>query len=256
MKKAVFMICVTAASVAWCAEKPVQMHNGRPIAQKIDPEQLKRVQMRQFGGPIRDVREQKGKVVIVNAQSAADKGWFKEVCEYFDKMVKITVETAPGSFELPSPKIAGDASVFVVDDPKLPMSLVAPEAKWAMVNVAPLKTDKEQFFRARVQKATVRGLAYVLGAADSQYPLALTGCVTKPEDLDAIVYATKLPIDTIGKIAKYAPNLGITPYRQTNYKTAVREGWAPQPTNEFQKAIWDSIHTLPTKPIVIQPEKK
>lgn len=256
MNKLIFAFVFACVTVAAVAEKTVPMHNGKPIAQKIDKDALLRVQMRQFGGFVNDVRGQKGKVVIVNVQSAANVAWFDEIIKSFDKMVKIAVEVAPGSFDLAAPKVQGSASVFVVDDPKLPMSLVAPESKWAMVNVSSLKTDKPAFFEARVKKATTRAMAYLLGSADSQYPLCVTGCVTKPEDLDQFVYTSKLPIDITGKMAKYVPGLGITPYKKSTYKNAVREGWAPQPTNEFQKAIWDAIHTLPTKPIEIKPETK
>ena len=40
------------------------------------------------------------------------------------------------------------------------------------------------------------------------------------------------------------------------YLVAVQEGWAPQPTNDVQKAIWDKVHALPTEPIKIKPEEK
>ena len=42
----------------------------------------------------------------------------------------------------------------------------------------------------------------------------------------------------------------------STYKKACEEGWAPNPTNEFQKAIWDKVHELPTEPIKIKPEEK
>ena len=36
-----------------------------------------------------------------------------------------------------------------------------------------------------------------------------------------------------------AEKLGIKPARMTTYRKAVEEGWAPAPTNDFQKAIWE-----------------
>ena len=34
---------------------------------------------------------------------------------------------------------------------------------------------------------------------------------------------------------------GMKPIRRTTYRNAVREGWAPPPTNDFQRAVWDEI---------------
>lgn len=39
---------------------------------------------------------------------------------------------------------------------------------------------------------------------------------------------------------------GIEPVRRTTYKVAVEEGWAPPPTNDFQRAIWDAAHAAAT----------
>ena len=49
---------------------------------------------------------------------------------------------------------------------------------------------------------------------------------------------------------------GLTTFSITSYKKACEEGWAPAPTNDIQKAIWDKIHAMPTAPIKIKPETK
>ena len=48
----------------------------------------------------------------------------------------------------------------------------------------------------------------------------------------------------------------VTQRSVTNYRTAVKEGWAPQPTNDVQKAIWDKVHAMPTEPLKIKSETK
>jgi hypothetical protein len=30
-----------------------------------------------------------------------------------------------------------------------------------------------------------------------------------------------------------------------------QEGWAPPPTNEYQRAIWNDVHKIPEKPMKI-----
>lgn len=33
-------------------------------------------------------------------------------------------------------------------------------------------------------------------------------------------------------------------------------GWAAQPTNDYQKAVWDQVHALPDKPLTIEFDPK
>lgn len=207
------------------------------------------------GGMVARPGTRKGEIAYVNCQNAADKAWLEESIAYFSKEARFNVTLKEGSFDLRNPVVQGNVSLFVVDDPALPNLLVAPENRWAMVNVAPLKTDKSAFFKARVVKELSRGFAMLCGAASSDYPGSLTSGITKTEDLDNRVDA-QLPVDII---ARFAPNLapfGVTPEVTASYRKACLEGWAPQPTNDFQKAIWDEVHQLPTAPIKIKPEVK
>ena len=40
------------------------------------------------------------------------------------------------------------------------------------------------------------------------------------------------------------------------YKRACREGWAPTPTNDVQRAIWEKVHAIPDKPLTIEFDPK
>ncbi|MGN0545087.1 MAG: hypothetical protein ACI4I0_05960 [Acutalibacteraceae bacterium] len=196
----------------------------------------------------------KGKFVYVNAQKRAPLKWLQDNADVFHKSSKFTIEVADGEFSFPSPKIQGEASLFVVDDENLPPLLSAPESRWAMVNVAPLAKgagEKPQFFAARVQKELTRGFCLLAGAQNSGYPDALVGCITKAEQLDKFADC-RLPVDVLARFAPYSSGYGITPAIETTYRKACKEGWAPQPTNDYQKAIWDSFHELPTKPVKIE----
>ena len=57
-----------------------------------------------------------------------------------------------------------------------------------------------------------------------------------------------------------ATALGAYVKRRTSYHKACEEGWAPAPTNEVQKAIWEQVKADkergPTNPIKIEPPKK
>ena len=62
-------------------------------------------------------------------------------------------------------------------------------------------------------------------------------------------------IDVSRGITYNMPRAGVTPWKVTTYKRACEEGWAPAPTNEYQQAIWDKVHAVPTEPLKIKYQK-
>ena len=75
------------------------------------------------------------------------------------------------------------------------------------------------------------------------------------EELDANNSLKPAP-DGINAFMNNAAAYGMTPLTIASYRTACRNGWAPAPTNDIQKAIWDEIHAMPTEPLKIKPETK
>ena len=49
---------------------------------------------------------------------------------------------------------------------------------------------------------------------------------------------------------------GVTPARKGIYEAACQQGWAPAPTNDIQKAIWDKVHAVPATPMKIEFDPK
>lgn len=206
--------------------------------------------MRSYGGDIIDRRHVKGEFYVVNAQSAANAKLLGEALAVAMQEIKVDAKIVEGAFDINAPTVKGQATLFVIDDVRYPMSLIAPEAKWAVVNVAKLKCDKPAFFEARVKKETSRVTGQLFGAFSNQYETNLFSGVFAAEDLDQILSAAT-PYEYRTRYQKYLPLMGITPYKVVHYKKACQEGWAPAPTNEYQKAIWDKVHQMPTKPIKI-----
>ena len=48
---------------------------------------------------------------------------------------------------------------------------------------------------------------------------------------------------------------GIKTLTIASYRTACHYGWAPAPTNDVQRAIWQKVHEMPAAPLKILPEK-
>ena len=95
----------------------------------------------------------------------------------------------------------------------------------------------------------------VLGAyASMQQPCLLTQ-ISGNADLDRNICVIP-SIEVLPKTKNAAKARGIVPGKRAVYRKACEEGWAPAPTNDVQKAIWDKVHEMPTEPIKIKPETK
>ena len=209
------------------------------------------------GGRIVKPGTQQGEIVYANCQSRIPKAWIDESIAYFSAETKFKLSYKDGvTFDLKNPKVEGNATLFIIDDAGLPAILVAPENRWVFVNAAQIaKETRPAFFEARAKKELSRGFAYLCGAANSQYPQALTRGIVTQSDLDKN-HDFSLPVDVMQRFRGYMESLGVRPALMSTYKKACREGWAPNPTNEYQKAIWDEVHAVPTEPIKIKPEEK
>lgn len=222
--------------------------------------------MRATGGFVVKDDPGNGKLLIVNAQKKVDDVYLRQANGILRYQVKINAErviSAPDVAAKPNTaavkKLGGTLAVFVKDDAACDVTvLAAPDSRWAVVNVAALDADKpgDEILGARVKKAVLRAAALICGGGSSQYSMSLAGAFKDPvKDYDRFAKAG-LPGDTYGRMADYLLTLGMRPINRTTYINACQEGWAPQPTNEFQKAIWDKVHAIPSKPIKIEYNEK
>jgi hypothetical protein len=248
-----------AASATILSQAAAPTAKGGDGAEKrIDPARFAAAVYKHTGGRIVRPGTLLGRIVCVDCQDAVPREVVAEASAAFAALAKVRVNVEPGSFAWPNPAIVGNASLFVVDDATLPPLVSAPESRWAMVNVAPLRIGRgaePAYFTARFRKELTRGFALLAGAQDSSFPNSLLGCITDPARLDSFA-DTRLPVDVAKRFASYVRGYGITPAEEVSYLQAVKEGWAPSPTNDVQQAIWDKVHAMPTEPIRIKPEAK
>jgi len=138
------------------------------------------------------------------------------------------------------PKVA--AALVICDKPGLPMLLVAPEARWAIVNVAALAADSPDgaLLSERFEKELWRGFGYLMGAAHSGFEACVMKSVCQPSDLDQLSGRCVSPEPYI-KIQQHALKIGASPFAFTSYRQACEQGWAPAPTNALQQVVWDEV---------------
>ena len=207
-----------------------------------------------------------GRVVcVVNAQKIVDISAIGPMIDGYRvamglPLIPIDYEGSKGVFDAVKHgfSVTNAAAVLVLaDDTNAPRILCAPEEPWAAVNVRALSVDNpvKEKLNIRVMKESWRALSIAMGAAETLYRPCLLSPIHSLQDLDENPSLVVSP-EPFTFISRNARKLGISKIYQTTYRKACRQGWAPAPTNEVQKAIWDEIHTLPTAPIKIVPESQ
>lgn len=239
---------------------------------KYTPEEIVRLRaeahrkmLERTGGYVMKPGVGKGTVVFFNVQTRVAESNIVKVASSLVRSlrIKVAVERVEG---VVTPADAGTrlkksgaaAGVFLVDDAANPSTLlVAPEGHWSIVNVAALAADgaAEPFVVARTQKEAMRAFLFAFNAGDSQSEDSLMGPIAAPKELDLFPGA-RPPVDVLNRAIRAMPKYGVERWERYTYRDACQEGWAPAPTNEYQKAVWDKVHALPTEPIKITPETK
>ena len=131
------------------------------------------------------------------------------------------------------------AVLALIDVPGAPSLAVYPEDAMAIVNVAALAQGSDQVkLRDRLAKEIWRAFGFALGG----YAQPMPGCVLQPvysvEELDALK-GRQLAPNRLNGIYRAAGRLGLHSDHPVPYSMACRQGWAPPPTNDVQKALWE-----------------
>ncbi len=188
------------------------------------------------------------KVTFVNLQKRVPRAAFSSVEARWEQILRLPYQIIDGESQ-DALKLAAEmakktsyaAVIVVADQPGLPSLLVAPEARWAVVNVSALEPDSAsaEVLASRVRKEMSRAYGYTMGAINTSLP----ACVLKPvfgvQDLDAMKYEY-VGVEASVKVLSQARKMGIGPSTPATYKQALDEGWAPKPTNQWQRAVWEA----------------
>ena len=225
---------------------------------KVKEKGWDRIVYENTGGRIIKEGSGEGRVVFVNAQKRLDAARLGEFIAGLSYLYRLRMEVVDGK-EITVENAAAElkatganAAIFIVDDEKLPPSLVAYDSMWAIVNVGKLGEGPSSLMNLRIVKAVYRNFALLCGAADTPYAGSLFWPATKPEDID-LVKMPEHPVPTVVQnIEEHMTRAGMKPIVVATYIKACKEGWAPQPTNDIQKAIWEKVHSIPDKPMKIE----
>ena len=198
------------------------------------------------GGRVVKPDSGEGKIVVYNAQKKIPAEMLKAAADHMTITLAMRFEVqdiepvAFEGFDATAKKNNGGATIFVVDNSALPLSLVAYENGWGMVNAALLAGSPAEKVAERTEKELTRTTALVCGIASGS-----TGSLMMPvRNVDALDNC-ELPTErgnpmVLGPIHKYMLNFGVTPVTVATYRKACSDGWAPKPKDDAQRALWES----------------
>ena len=257
MKSIICGIVALSFGVAFAegvAANEAKAHAGKKLTKAEMAQHMERIA--KINGPvIAKPNSRKGLIRIVNSVSSVDNGKIDKVFAAFLRErsaydLKTITGTAPtlATANKTREGYKADFAVFVIESEELPVLLTSPEERWAIVN------SKKCGSADRTVKETLKAFACIAGAATGDNPGTILS--TKgPAELDLIT-RPELSFDVLNRITRHLESYGVTPEKRANYRTACREGWAPQPTNDVEKAIWEKVHAIPTNPIKVKYDPK
>ncbi len=226
---------------------------SKPISLLTETERAERhriLQYRHTGGFITRRETNPGMFAFVNAQNSIAEDVFADDIAEMCRICKIdyAISRRSSGVELATAIAAlketrANAALFIVDDPSNPTTLLfAPESRWGIVNIAALKKDspKKDALERRLRREIWRGFSIVAGSYTTEIPHCVLAPVASLRDLDELDGNTFSP-EPLSRIEKNLRRLGIKPYYRCSYKTACKQGWAPAPTNDVQKVIWENV---------------
>lgn len=205
----------------------------------------------------------KGRVTLIDCRPTQSMCDFRESMAKLRDTFNIDIRHVKGiTFTLQNAKqqllaTESNVAVFIVDDPLYPMTLSTSEDNWALVNIAQIKKDNPspEKLKRRTNILLVRQCCRALGSDETK---ALDCCfrtIQKASDIDSIK-SLDVTINPYLSISEVLNLRGIEPFEYGTYRDACEAGVAKPPTNQLQKAIWQEVHQLPTKPIKILPESQ
>ncbi len=263
MKKKLFATALMAATMAFAQDGPPMPvpakaeHTGRKVAMREERVAAGRVsRLSSEGGIVRffDIRLKKSDI---SGQVAE----MQKFCSVAMDSVGLPRPEGVSSlnYGLEALKAADVAvAIVIANDGKAPTLVVCPEDCVVVINADRLSEDLPaekpmEMLEVRLGKELWRALAFALGGYSSDFPCVMRP-VSKPAEIDTIGLQMCPPV--ANKIMAAAKQYGVARMQTVPYGVAVKQGWAPPPTNDAQRAIWKRLSSAATNTPAATPPAK
>ncbi len=244
---------LTAVFAAACC---IGILSGQEMPQKkagLSPERVKELRegmMRRIGGIIPMPDSYPGICFLDCSKGTAPDGVIEKVIGKVKSEFFISAYRREGKFTTIEALAAftaantNHACVIAVAEAgnALPWMLTAPDSRWALVNLTPLKADnpKPEKLSHRVEFVAQRAFGIMMGAAWTVQGISVMMPAKNLAELDSI-RGQVMPPDCHFPVISYCELRGVAKGGMAPYRQACVQGWAPAPTNDIQKAIWDEV---------------
>lgn len=233
------LVLVSAMSFA----EPNDPIMGKPYSHLTEEElALRKQKVEEYQGGMLSTEPSGPRYLILDTRKAPD-AVSEDVAKVFNDTLKIGVNVEKAGLDgCPMKAAAGKvgekvlAVVAIIEGcTNSPAVSVFPEERIALVNADKLGDGEKK--AERLRKEIWRAIGFVSGVSYS----AGTKCVMQPigslEELDEID-AKGLGVTALNQLASMFRKYDVKRGGRATYRSAVRQGWAPAPTNDVQKAVW------------------
>lgn len=201
---------------------------------------MKESARRRSGGIILDTRKQSGSVTFAYASNAVNSNFVLSAAKSIETAFKIkTLVKALDSVSADRARSilaeSGSNAAVIIGNGG-PDFIVAPDECWSYVNASSLNDGNAS---KRIERQICRAFAYACGAGSSTKETIMSR-IEKPSDLERFSDA-RFTLATTENIINFMDQIGIKPAKKALYIRACREGWAPPPTDEYQRAVWSKV---------------
>ena len=238
MKKLMIAVAFAASAIVAGAEEA----KAKTDAAAKSPDELCREYLKAEGGDLTFPGTPSGTIRFVNLQKRVPVAKMSSILELFHSTMAYDVKIVDADCE-------ATLKIKIIDDAPSgpPTLLVAPEDRWAQINVAKLSDAKAEskpaYLASRLRKEMLR--AYAALVFGSTYGTDLFSFVSKPAALDDIADEV-LPIDLIMRSGSNLRKLGLKPAQVGTYRSFVNQGYDIAPTNDYQRVIYEKIKSRRT----------
>lgn len=199
-------------------------------------------------------------IEIVDTRKTRD-GSVERVKEVLNTMLRLPnkidfVELAEGKcpMQFATEKLKADKAlmvIMVVECDKGASIAVFPEDRVAVVNAKKITEGAdEKDAKARMIREIWRAIGFISGTGYASSENDVMQPITSPLELDAIQWQVLNPSNG-PKMDKFLKKYNVKRGHRTSYRKACEQGWAPAPTNDLQKAVWDEVKAAKGKPAAV-----
>ena len=161
-------------------------------------------------------------------------------CEERDVKLAATDDPVKVAFDVRKSGVG--AVVLFYEREGCPVLNSFPEDAVTLVNLQPLQDPDYNTYRRRLVKEFWRSVALTLGGYGNQMQMmSALQAAFSVKDLDDVPGVSLSPLQ-INAIQNAKGKLGIFGKKSGPYSKACREGWAPPPTNDVQRALYNRFN--------------